>query len=102
MTSRKLFKFSFLLALCLCIGCSDYQGISPTAYQYAKALYSVTNRQRTEKLERVSDLITESQQQGEITSQEAAWLEGIIDDAREGEWQTAQREARRMMDDQVE
>ena len=102
MTSRKLFKFSFLLALCLCIGCSDYQGISPTAYQYAKALYSVTNRQRTEKLERVSDLITESQQQGEITAQEAQWLEGIIADAREGEWQTAQREARRMMDDQVE
>ena len=91
-----------ILLLFLCVGCSDYQGISPTAYQYAKALYSVTNRQRTEKLERVSDLITESQQQGEITSQEAAWLEGIIDDAREGEWQTAQREARRMMDDQVE
>jgi len=91
-----------ILLLVLCVGCSDYQGISPTAYQYAKALYSVANRQRTEKLERVSDLITESQQQGEITSQEAAWLEGIIDDAREGEWQTAQREARRMMDDQIE
>ena len=91
-----------ILLLFLCVGCSDYQGISPTAYQYAKALYSVTNRQRTEKLERVSDLITESQQQGEITTQEAQWLGAIIDDAHEGEWQTAQREARRMMDDQVE
>ena len=99
MTSRQL--YTMLFTLVVCIGCSDYRGISPTAYQYAKALYSVTNRQRTEKLPAVSGQIADAQQRGEITSQEAEWLKAIIDDADQGDWQTAQAETRKMMTDQV-
>ena len=84
------------------IGCSDYQGISPTAYQYAKALYSVTNRKRSEKLDELNELITSSTREGTITTQEADWLLGVIDDAREGNWEMAQKTAIQMMHDQVQ
>ena len=99
MTSGRFLTLS--LMLCLCLGCSDYPEISPTAYQYAKALYSVTNRQRGEKLDAMSDLIASAHDRGEISAGEDAWLEAIIEDARRGEWQAAQRESRKMMDDQV-
>ena len=102
----KPFLGALLLCLCVCqcalIGCSDYQGISPTAYQYAKALYGVTNRKRSEKLNEVNNLITSSEQEGTITSEEADWLLGVIDDARQGNWETAQQTARKMMRDQVQ
>ena len=90
-----------ILLLVAMIGCSDYQGISPTAYQYAKALYNVSNRKRTEKLESVTDLISTSEQEGTITAEEAEWLRAIIDDAHRGEWEKAQQTARQMMRDQV-
>ncbi len=93
--------FALLLAVSLCLGCGGYPEISPAAYQYAKALYSVANRQRSEKLDAVSHQISESQRDGKITEREAEWLRRIIDDARQGEWQTAQQVARQMMDDQV-
>ena len=91
---------SILLLIAL-TGCSDYQGISPTAYQYAKALYNVTNRKRGEKLDEVNNLITSSKREGTITTQEANWLREIVDDAREGNWEAAQKTARQMMRDQV-
>lgn len=94
-------RFSILLLIAL-IGCSDYQGISPTAYQYAKALYNVTNRKRSDKLDEVNDLITSSKREGTITAQEADWLLGVIDNARDGDWETAQKTARQMMHDQVQ
>ncbi|MDG2409985.1 MAG: hypothetical protein P8M53_13330 [Pirellulales bacterium] len=102
MNSHRLFKVLTYSLLCLSVGCSDYQGISPTAYQYAKALYNVTNRKRSEKLDQVSDLIAVSRQDGQITEQEVEWLERIIEDARDGDWQTAQKTARQMMSDQVQ
>ncbi len=100
MTRRSILKSLFLLGFCA--GCSDYPTISPSAYQYAKALYSLTNRRQTEKLDRVSDLILKSQQAGDLTEEEVEWLKSIIDDARRGQWQAAQQEARQMMSDQVE
>ena len=92
---------SILLLIAL-TGCSDYQGISPTAYQYAKALYNVTNRKRGEKLDEVNNLITSSKREGTITTQEADWLLEIVNDAREGNWEAAQKTARQMMRDQVQ
>lgn len=92
---------STLLLIAL-TGCGDYQGISPTAYQYAKALYNVTNRKRSEKLDEVNNLITSSKREGTITTKEADWLLEIVNDAREGNWEAAQKTARQMMRDQVQ
>jgi hypothetical protein len=83
------------------IGCGGYGEISPSAYQYAKALYGISNRQREEKLAAVDAQILAAYDRGEISAQEAEWFDLIIEDAANGHWIAAQTAARRMMEDQV-
>lgn len=89
-----------LAMLTLTQGCG-YGEVSPTAYQYAKALYSISNRQAEHQLDAVTQQIQESQQQGELQGSEAAWLQSIIEQAREGQWKEANQAARQIMEDQI-
>ena len=82
-------------------GCGGYGEVSPTTYQYAKALYSVTNRQQTAQLDTVSAQIEQARESGELPDREAGWLQAIVDDARAGDWKTANSAAREMMQEQV-
>ena len=84
------------------LGCSSYGEVSPAAYQYAKALYSVTNRQAADRLPTVVTQIDEAHGRGEISKQEANWLNGIAVDAEEGRWEDANQACRRLMEDQLE
>lgn len=81
-------------------GCG-YGEVSGAAYDYAMALYSITNRRAEAKLDGVESQIAAAADQGEISAQEAEWLLEIVGDARRGEWRTANRAARRMMEDQI-
>ena len=101
MIGRTVITCSTMLLLATVVGCSDYRGLSPQAYQYAKALYNATNRERIEKVAVVNDLIATSEQNGTITGEEAKWLREIIEDSRKGNWKMAQQTARQMMRDQV-
>ena len=83
------------------IGCG-YGEISPMTYEYAKALYSISNRQAAERLDDVSRQIDSARQQGELSPQEAGWLQDIIDDARHNRWTKATQKSRQMMEDQVQ
>lgn len=87
--------------LLLTVGCGGYGEVSPTAYEYAKALYAISNRQASANLDGVEQQIDQAESVEQLTTQEAAWLTDIIADCRAGEWQTAQKAARRMMQDQV-
>jgi hypothetical protein len=92
-----------ILAITLAIsGCGGYGTISPTAYEYAKALYSITNRQAVEPLEPVRGQIEDASRSGELSRQEARWLLDIVDTAASGEWKSANRRCRAMMEDQVQ
>ena len=90
------------LTLLLVTGCGGYGEISPTAYEYAKALYSITNRKASESLDSVRDQIIASLEAGDLSQKEADWLTNIIEDSRAGEWQSANSSARRMMEDQIQ
>ncbi len=91
-----LVSVSILLA-----GCGGYGEVSPMTYEYAKALYGISNRHAEGKLPSVGQQITKAQMRGEISDREAGWLIAIVDDAAGGRWKEAQREARRIMEDQV-
>ncbi len=91
-----LLAVSILLA-----GCGGYGEVSPMTYEYAKALYGISNRHAEGKLPSVGQQITKAQMRGEISDREAGWLIAIVDDAAGGRWKAAQREARRIMEDQV-
>ena len=90
-----------LSALCVHTGCG-YGKVSPQAYECAKALYAITNRQAADRLPEVETQISESLSKGELAAQEADWLLDIIKDAENERWEAAAKAARRLMEDQVE
>ncbi len=91
-----------LLGSVLFLGCGGYGKVSPETYEFAKALYSATNRQSTESLDRAEEMVLAARDAQELPAEESAWLLAIVADARNGDWEGANREARRLMTDQVE
>ena len=83
-------------------GCGGYGDLSPTAYKYATALYSIANRRASTALSSVEHQIESSGRNEEISKQEAQWLREIVLLAQDGDWDAAAREARQMMEDQVD
>jgi hypothetical protein len=88
--------------LCGLAGCGGYGEISPAGYDYAKALYSICNREDESRLETFSSMLEEARRTGELTATEADWLADIVSTARRGEWEAATSASRRMLMDQVE
>lgn len=84
------------------VGCGGYGEVSPVAYDYSMALYSLANRQDSDKLPAVAEQIDASHTAGDLTDREHGWLRDILADAEAGDWQSASAAARRMMQDQVE
>lgn len=89
-----------LTALVAVAGCG-YGPISDTGYEYAKALYAVSNRQAVDRLDAVEEQIEAAASAGQLPQNEARWLHNICKKCRQGEWKSAQADARRMMQDQV-
>lgn len=79
-----------------------YGKVGTKTYEYAMALYSITNRRDRTRLDKLAEMIDESKSEGDVTDKEARWLRQIVEKAREDEWETAASQARRMMDDQIE
>ena len=85
------------------MGCAQYSRISPEAYEYSKALYSVCNRQDTTRLVTVSEHITAAHAEARLTAEETEWAwqiswqppKGAI-----GKWQPWKR--RQLMEAQIE
>jgi hypothetical protein len=90
-----------LIAALGAAGCG-YGEVTPQCYEYAKALYSICNRKDADRLEEFTALVEADLQSGELGEQEADWLRGIADQARSGEWSSAQSSARRLLEDQVQ
>lgn len=91
-----------MLLLLASVGCGGYGPVSSESYEYAKALYSVTNRQAGDKLVEMESQIDDAATANEISAKESAWLKAIIADAQQGDWKTANKACRQMMMDQVE
>lgn len=92
---------AFAAVLLLTLNGCGYGQVSSTGYQYAQALYSLSNRQSVDRIDAVQAQINAGVESGELPAKEAAWLLDICEQCREGDWESAQANARRMMDDQV-
>ena len=90
-----------LLVASVLTGCGGYGEVSPLVYEYAKALYSVCNQRDKERLDVLAEHIDTSLEQQEITKSEAGWLNDIIGDALDGHWESAAKDTRRLMEDQI-
>lgn len=77
-----------------------YGEVSPLTYECSKALYSACLNKSEEHLKRVEELLAASDLEV-LPANERYWIEAIIAEAHGGDWQTAAKKARRMMEDQV-
>jgi hypothetical protein len=98
---RSRWLVASLFAALSAAGCG-YGEVTPRCYDYAKALYSICNRRDADRLEEFDALIEADLLAGELAEREAGWLRQIADQARSGEWASAQSAARKLLDDQVE
>lgn len=89
-----------VIILSMSIGCG-YGPVSSTGYEYAKALYSLSNRQSADRVDAVQAQISAARESGELSAREAKWLGNICEQCRNGNWKSAQSDARRIMADQV-
>ena len=80
---------------------SGYGEVSPKTYEFATALYGACQTQSEERLNRVEELLGSTEGQA-LPSNEHRWLKAIIERARKGNWPSAAKQARRMMEDQVQ
>ncbi|QDU57254.1 hypothetical protein [Aeoliella mucimassa] len=81
-------------------GCGHPE-ISPVAYDYSIALYSITNRELDQQLTEVEARIREAAAQGDLTSTDADALNGVIAKAKTGDWKAANVECRALMEAQI-
>lgn len=86
---------------------SGYGKVSHDAYEVAKALYGACLSRSDERVNQVAMLLEEADEVSasgsiEINDTERRWLNTMISTAREGNWKSAAKSARRMMEDQVE
>ncbi|WP_442481675.1 hypothetical protein [Aeoliella sp. SH292] len=88
------------LALISVMGCG-YGEVSPKTYEYTQALYSITNRQSTEKLAEFESKLAEAQTAKELNDSEFDLLSDIVATAKSGDWKSAQGECRELMEAQI-
>lgn len=89
-----------LLILIFAVGCG-YGKVSPTTYEIAKSLYSISNRKLSGHIHTAKEQITRSCECGDISHKEAKWLNAIVKNAEQENWRQAMKSARRLMEDQV-
>ena len=77
-----------------------YGEVSPETYQFSKALYSACLKKSDEHLAKVEELLDESDDLS-LPSNERIWIDKIIKLARSGDWKSAAKKAKRMMEDQL-
>ena len=87
------------LALCLVavlhtLGCG-YGKVSPTTYDLAQSLYTVSNRKLDDQIDSIEKRIELARENGEVTAKEGRWLNAIVKQAKRQDWKKAMKSARR-------
>ncbi|MCO6456599.1 MAG: hypothetical protein J5I93_14975 [Pirellulaceae bacterium] len=102
MTFRTCALSSCLLlsAIALLAGCGRYPPVGSSAYELAESVAGVCNGRREAQLPAARQMIDNRQAAGLITSREASFLLEIIEQAERGDWERAERRARRLLLDQ--
>lgn len=79
-----------------------FGAISDKGYDYAIALGSACNAKNADKIAKIRQMIDQSVKQGELEPTEAAWLNGIANQADRGQWKQAYASVRTLMQEQTQ
>lgn len=78
-----------------------YGEISEQGYAIGKALFSACNRRDEESVDKISQLVEQSLDDGSLSENEANWLANIVSLAKQQQWDRAQSEVRELLEDQI-
>jgi len=78
-----------------------YGEVSPMTYEYSKALYGACLSKSEERLTMVEELLAKDDGES-LSTKERDWIDAIVTRARNGKWEAAAQQAKRIMEDQVE
>ena len=82
-----------------------YGKVSDRSYKIATALYGACLSKSEARLETIGQLISDASEDSSdepIPNRERAWLNSILQQAQDGDWESAAESCKRMMEDQVE
>lgn len=78
-----------------------YGEVGERSYDLSMALLSACNRKDLSQIEKIQQLLGEAAAASEVSKQEQAWLQDILQLARRNQWDSAATKVRRLMRDQV-
>lgn len=79
-----------------------YGKLSPEGYRFATALYTVCNQKDEARLALFVTKFEEAKTYDKLRVDEQKWIERIIKHAQGGDWKTAAKRSRQLMEDQIE
>ena len=88
------------MLLVLLVGCGGYPEVSPQALELAKAVDNLCNLQDASQIDQAREIVLNEHGAGAITEAEHSYLLNILDMAASGDWDAAQQESRRLLEDQ--
>ena len=102
-------KIAWILVCLSCLGLlvcwllnRGYGDLSPQGYEITLSLVSVCNRQDTVRLQTIEQMVVKKVAMHELRPQEQAWLEAIIKRAKAGQWESASKSTRQLMNAQMQ
>lgn len=99
----KLGYVILLTCMIFATGCGrEYAGASEQTYKIATALVNICDRKAEDKFEVVETLIDDGVRDGKVSEREAGYLRDIVQQAKDGEWESAEARARQVLSDQVQ
>lgn len=98
-TRRTAIVTALIAAYTVC-GCQQYGEVSPKCYEFATAMYSICNRKDAARLEIIAKAINDAVAADELSTDEAAVLQAIIQQADDGKWTAAMQDCRTLMSEQ--
>lgn len=98
----KIRRIAAAALLTAAMGCGGPGELGPQAYAHAQAVYALANRQAADRVEPLAATIASDTESGQVSDREARLLTDALEACRQGEWESAQQSARRMMEAQVQ
>ena len=102
--NSKIFKSAIYLLLIpmliLTQGCG-YSEVSPLTTEYAKAIYSIANLQKSDRISSAREQIETDVTKGKLPANEAELLYDMLDKAEAGNWESAMKDSRALMEAQI-
>lgn len=104
--SRWIVLGSIVLILLVAVGYwlqrPAYGEIGRKGYDYAMALSSACSGRSQARVAKISQMITQSEEAGELNAAESNWLQQIVQQTNTGNWETAYENVRLLMQCQTE